>query len=106
MSDEPPILAQPTQPPVVGATQSDAPVGADSKKGKLDWLLNNKLGLLGLLFFATAALGLPLIWKSPKFSRPEKIVWSIAVTIYTVVILWVFCAIMWWSYSRIAESMS
>lgn len=105
MSDEPPILNQDNQPSVVGAPKSDAHAESSDNQGKLDWLLNNKLALLGLLFFATAALGLPLLWKSPKFSRQERITWSIAVTVYTVVILWIFCAIMWWSYSRIAESM-
>lgn len=59
-----------------------------------------------MLFFVTAALGLPLLWKSKRFTGTEKTVWSVIVTIYTVAILWIFCAIMWWSYSRIAESMS
>ncbi len=102
MSDEPPVVNSPvssTQPPVASRS-------APGDKGRFDWLLNNKPALLGMLFFVTAALGLPFLWKSKKFSSTEKTIWSIVVSIYTIVILWIFCAIMWWSYSRISESLT
>lgn len=92
MSNEPPIVSDPV-PPV-----------ADTKaeKSKLDRILDSKVAVLGLLFLAMAALGLPLLWKSPAFSRTEKTIWSLVVLIYTALILWAFCAVMWWSYSRIS----
>ncbi len=102
MSDEPPVVNSPastSQPPITSPP-------AQAKKGRLDWLLDNKPALLGMLFFVTAALGLPLLWKSKKFTTAEKTTWSIIVSIYTIIILWIFCAIMWWSYARISESLS
>ncbi|GAB5403384.1 MAG: hypothetical protein Aurels2KO_16150 [Aureliella sp.] len=108
MSDEPPVVKSPAhtnsqthtaEPPVAHRMASD-------KQGRLDWLLNNKPALLGTLFFVTAALGLPFLWKSKSFSTTEKTIWSVIVSIYTIIILWIFCAIMWWSYSRVSESLS
>lgn len=67
--------------------------------------LNHRGLVLALLFFVTAALGLPVLWKSPAFSPREKIVWSVIVTIYTAVILWLFARVMWWSYTRIQDAL-
>lgn len=106
MRDEPPIVQAPAQatgqPPRLDRPDSEG--STPTVTGKLDWLLNNKLALLAMLFFATAALGIPLLWKSPKFSTKERVVWSILVSLYTLVIFVIFGAIMWWSYSRIRGS--
>ncbi len=40
-------------------------------------------GVLLLLFVILGPLGLPCLWKSPQFSRPAKIVLTIAVILYT-----------------------
>ena len=61
--------------------------------------------MLLMLFGVTAALGLPILWLSKAFSRNEKIVWSIIVSVYTVIILWIFFQIMSWSYGRISHSL-
>jgi hypothetical protein len=61
--------------------------------------------ILGLLFFVTAALGLPLLWISRGFSLAWKIVLSVLVTLYTALLLWGFWWIMNWSVSRIMESL-
>jgi hypothetical protein len=53
----------------------------------------------------TAILGLPLLWMSRGFSRPWKIVLSVAVTLYTAALLWGFWLIMHWSVSRIIDSL-
>ncbi|HBE68301.1 MAG TPA: hypothetical protein DDW52_09160 [Planctomycetaceae bacterium] len=94
MSQEPPIVPNPVA------------TGADSKteKSRLAKILDSKAAVLGLLFLAMAALGLPLLWKSPAFGRTEKAIWSLLVLLYTALILWAFCAVMWWSYSQIKSS--
>jgi hypothetical protein len=39
--------------------------------------------VLILLFFVLGPLGLPYLWKSPRFSRGMKIVLTVAVIVYT-----------------------
>ena len=68
-------------------------------------LLDRPWFILGLLFLVTAILGLPLLWMSRGFSRPWKIVLSVAVTLYTAALLWGFGLIMHWSVSRIIDSL-
>ena len=40
-----------------------------------------------LLFFVLGVFGLPLLWKSPAFSRNMKIALSVAVVAYTAVLI-------------------
>ncbi len=42
-----------------------------------------------LLFFVLGPFGLPLVYKSPKFGRPSKIILTIAVVLYTVYLIFV-----------------
>jgi hypothetical protein len=58
------------------------------------------------LFFVTAALGLPLLWMSRGFSTLWKVVLTIAVLAWTVLILWVFWVVMVWCVTRITDAMS
>ena len=76
----------------------------DSETSQEPWwrpLINNQRNVLVMLFFATAAPGLPLLWISKAFSWREKIVWSVLVLIYTVLILWGFFLLMMWVYNRL-----
>lgn len=50
-------------------------------------LLQSKLVVLGILFLATGALGIPLLWINRKFSQAERIAWAIIVTLYTVALI-------------------
>ena len=101
-----------SEPPVLKSGQVDLgeppclslPAGNTEPASKWQRFLNNKLAVLALLFLATAALGIPLLWKSPRFTPTERIVWAVVVAVYTLLIFWAFGAVMWWSYSRIAES--
>ncbi len=43
--------------------------------------------VLFMLFFVLGPLGLPLLWKSPHFSRAMKIALSVLVIVFTVWIL-------------------
>jgi len=68
-------------------------------------LLDRPWFIIGLLFLVTAILGLPLLWVSRGFTRPWKVMLSVAVTLYTAVLLWGFGLIMQWSWSRILDSL-
>ncbi len=40
------------------------------------------------IFLVFAIFGLPLLWKSPKFSHFQKVVISVITVIYTGIIMW------------------
>jgi hypothetical protein len=50
--------------------------------GKIKWYLR-PISVIMLLFFVLGPFGLPLLYKSPKFSKTIKIILTIAVIIYT-----------------------
>ena len=52
------------------------------EEGKVKWYLR-KTSVILSLFFVLGPLGLPLLYKSPKFSRKVKIILTIVVIIYT-----------------------
>ena len=105
MKPEPPVVqptnnmgtpTEPKRPPPVAMTRS---------RFKLNELLEHRGIMLLMLFGVTAALGIPFLWKSRAFSRNEKILWSVLVSLYTILIFWIFFKIMWWSYSNIADAL-
>jgi Ca2+/H+ antiporter len=49
---------------------------------KIKWYLR-PISVVLLLFFVLGAFALPLLYKSPKFSKPLKIILTIVVIIYT-----------------------
>ncbi len=57
------------------------------------------------LFFVTAALGLPFLWMSRGFSTLNKFLLTIAVLLWTALVLWVFYLIMAWCIPRIMEGL-
>jgi hypothetical protein len=63
--------------------------------------VDNPWLLIILLFFVTAALGLPFLWISRGFSAPWKIVLTIAVLLWTAMVFWVFFLIMAWCWSQL-----
>ena len=40
-----------------------------------------------MLFFVLGPFGLPLVWKNPKFSRWVKIILTLAMVVYTVLLI-------------------
>jgi len=52
------------------------------KEEKVKWYLR-PIGVVLLLFFVLGPFALPLLYKSPKFSRTLKIVLTVLVMIYT-----------------------
>lgn len=61
--------------------------------------------VLGLLFFVTLFLGLPLLWLSPRFSKFSKVIITIANLAYSVIVLWAFYLLMAWCYGRISDAL-
>ncbi len=67
--------------------------------------LDNPWVVMALLFFATAALGLPILWISRGFSTTAKWVLSGLVILYTLLLLWGFWLVMVWCYQRISGAL-
>jgi hypothetical protein len=89
---EPPIVCKPRQP---------QPSSVQPSKWRA--LLDSRPAMFGLLFGVTGFLGIPFLWMSENFSHTEKIVWSIVVTIYTLILIGAAAAICWWSYTQIIQ---
>jgi ribosomal protein L40E len=65
-------------------------------------LIDNPWAIIGLLFGVAAGFGLPFLWKSRGFSTFWKVVLSVIVTLYTILILWLIyrmCIFIWISLS-------
>jgi len=69
---------------------------------KVKWYLR-PINVVLLLFFVLGPFGLPLLYKSPKFSKTLKIILTIAVIIYTSYLIFVSLEIARQLYSRMEE---
>ena len=58
-----------------------------------------------MLFLVTGALGLPLLYKSPAFSKNAKILLTVAVLLYTILIVILFVVAMVWMW-RLVQQLS
>jgi hypothetical protein len=67
--------------------------------------VDNPWLMLAMLFFVTAALGLPFLWMSRGFSTFWKVVLTVVVLAWTALILWLFWLIMVWCYTRIVDAL-
>jgi len=86
----------------VNAEVIDSPHAA--RESKPPWwreVVDNQWVMIGMLFFVTAALGLPLLWISRGFSTSAKVVLTIAVLAWTALVFWVFFLIMAWCWSQL-----
>ncbi len=92
------------EPPIVKITSP--PIVAGSSKSKMSFILDNRLAMFGMLFCVTGFLGIPFLWMSQRFSHMEKVVWSVVVTVYTLILLGLTAAVCWWSYSQISHSLN
>ena len=52
--------------------------------------------VLALLFLVLGPLALPVLWKSPRFSRAGKSVLTILVAIQTVAVIWLLWYFVSW----------
>jgi hypothetical protein len=69
---------------------------------KVKWYLR-PISVVLLLFFVLGPFGLPLLYKSPKFSRISKIILTIAVIIYTSYLIFASLQIARQLYSGMGE---
>ena len=70
--------------------------------GKAKWYLR-PVGVVLLLFFVLGPFGLPLLYKSPNFSKTSKIILTIAVVLYTSYLIFASVEIARELYSRMGE---
>lgn len=85
---------------------SPQPIAPDSSppKSAARRAIDNPWLILAMLFGVTLFLGLPLLWVSRGFSTAGKIVVTILVLIWTVIVFVAFFAVLWWCWQRIAEA--
>jgi hypothetical protein len=69
---------------------------------KVKWYLR-PLAVIVSLFFVLGPFGLPLLYRSPKFSRKMKILLTVAVVVYTFYLIFVTLEIARELYRRIEE---
>ncbi|WP_254512214.1 hypothetical protein [Anatilimnocola floriformis] len=79
----------------------------DDQRRGASWqeIQENRGLLLSTLFFVTAALGLPLLWRSRAFSPLAKVLLTVVVLAYTSLLFWITWQVMLWSYHRVANSL-
>jgi len=78
----------------------------DTNRGKSEKrrrLIDNPWAILAFMFGAAMVTGLPFLWISRGFSTLGKVVWTVLVTLYTVLVFWGFWLVMCWCVPRIWE---
>ena len=70
--------------------------------GKTKWYLR-PISVVLLLFFVLGPFGLPLLYKSPAFSKTLKIILTIVVILYTSYLIFASLEIARQVYSRMGE---
>ncbi len=80
------------------------PSAGDSSTGLFQRVVHSRAAVLAILFFATGCLGLPLLWMNPNFTRLQRWLLAIVVTLYTAALIALTCWIVVWSWSRISSS--
>lgn len=80
-------------------------VAVDAKPKNAVPLQERRWLVICTMVFAALFLGFPFLWKSRAFSRAEKIFWTIAVLVETVLIFWVFYIAMAWVIGNIRDAL-
>ena len=96
-----PILGSPFAVQLAAVSDSPGRLPAtppQPAESALQQTLQSRLTVLGTLFLITGAIGLPLLWCSPVFTRLEKCLWSMATTLYTAALVGVTWTIVAWCY--------
>lgn len=85
-------MTDPSLPPIVDRalpSQSTFPIESAApdpaqNAGSSGGVSSSRPLIFGMLFGVTGALGLPLLWTSPVFTRKEKWLWSLINILYTL----------------------
>ncbi|MFN3193480.1 MAG: hypothetical protein ACE361_23410 [Aureliella sp.] len=96
---EPPVISTSTDP----HSLADAQIAEEKPKRSGKKVLDNRLAIFLMLFCVTGFLGIPVLCMSPAFSRSEKVIWSIVVTIYTCILIAITAWIVWYVYSMYVD---
>lgn len=72
------------------------PVPEPPRAGSVAAIAASRWQVLALLFLVLGPLALPVLWKSPRFSRAGKFVLTILVVIQTFAVIW----LLWYVVSR------
>ena len=84
-----------------GGVLIDSPATPAGKKPSWRDAIDTPWLMLVMLFFVTAALGLPFLWMSRGFSTGWKTILTFAVLAWTALVFWVFFLIMAWCWSQL-----
>lgn len=90
---------------VIIGTAKTVPIAADAKPRNPLPLQERRWLVICTMVFAALFLGFPFLWKSRAFARAEKIFWTIAVLVETVVIFWLFYVGMAWAIGNIRDAL-
>ncbi len=88
----PPQEIQPDSEQLIEAVAVENP--APSLRKKFRELADNPWLVLGMLFFVTLFLGLPVLWLSRGFSPLAKVLWTVLLLVWTGVVFWLFYLLM------------
>ncbi|MEM7477380.1 MAG: hypothetical protein AAF483_20540 [Planctomycetota bacterium] len=80
---------------------TDPAADKSNKPSSKDKILGSRGLILLMLFGVTGFLGIPVLLMSPAFSKAEKAIWSLVITIYTCVLIGLTGWVVWWSIGRI-----
>jgi hypothetical protein len=69
-----------------------------SKPKSTSEIIQNRWAVIGILFGVTGCLGIPLLWMNKQFTNTERIMWTVIVTLYTALLLYITYRICAWSY--------
>ncbi|QDV61263.1 hypothetical protein [Crateriforma conspicua] len=64
----------------------------------------SKAAVLAVLFLVAGVFGVPLLWINKRFNTAERILWTVVVTIYTFLLVWIAYSVVMWSLDQIAAS--
>jgi len=62
--------------------------------------------VLVMLFVLMGALAVPMLWRSPHFARPTKIVLSILACLQTIVVLIILAMLVAWFFAQVSAAFS
>jgi hypothetical protein len=88
----PPQQIQPDSEPIIEAVAVERPT--TSLRKKIRELADSPWLVLGMLFFVTLFLGLPVLWLSRGFSPLSKVLWTVLLLVWTGVVFWLFYLLM------------
>lgn len=92
-STDPPATSSQAQS-TADVSAIDGPTAVQSSTGES--MLQSKWMVLAILFVATGALGIPLLWANKRFSTAERWFWALLMTAYSLSLLIFFGWFVFW----------